>query len=83
MALLAVEDDIETILPFLVGATVELAERVFKDVFTLDVHGQILTTDAGVSTLQFGAEVATLDVEVQHARVVHQHGEGTIGQMCR
>ena len=61
----------------------QLAERVFEDVLALDVHGQILAADAGVGALQLGAEVAPLDVEVQDARVIHQHCEWTVGQMRR
>ena len=51
------KDDVESVLPLFGGASVQLAERVFEDVISSHVDGQILatTTDAilRIKTLQF------------------------------
>jgi hypothetical protein len=45
------------------------------------VNCEVFASHALVHALELGSEVSALDVEVKHASVVHQHGEGTIGKM--
>jgi hypothetical protein len=45
------------------------------------VNCEVFASHALVHALELGPEVSALDVEVKHASVVHQHGEGTIGKM--
>lgn len=60
----------------------QFAERIFKDVLSFDVDGEILSANARVSALELSPEVTPLDVKVQNSSVIDKDGKRTVCQMC-
>lgn len=59
----------------------EFPERILEDMFPPDVHSQILPPEPIIRPLKLRPEVLPLDIEVEEPRVVHQHAEGSVGEV--
>jgi hypothetical protein len=60
----------------------QFTKRVLEYVLALDVDGEILSTNACVSTFKFGPEVSTFHVKVQNSSMIHEDSKRAICQVC-
>ena len=85
LALLALEHNVEAVLPVVDAAAIELAVRVVEDVGAAHVHRQVVAADRVLQLVELVAEEAALDVEVEDvgvvAREVDEHRVGLVAQL--
>jgi len=67
--------NVEAMFPLVSTAAEQFTEGVLEHVFSAHVDSEVLAPHALVQPLQLLAEVTPLHIEVEDARVVHQHGE--------
>ncbi len=80
MTLFSLKLDVQAPFEVFRASPVQLAERVLKDVVPTEMEDDVVSPEAVVNLLQFLAEVATLDVEVENSDVVDEDGKGAVRQ---
>jgi hypothetical protein len=83
LSFLVLEHNVEAILPLFGVASVKFPERILEDIHAVHMNGEFLASNSIVESLQLNAEVTSLHVKVEDARVIDEHRERSIGQVRR